>query len=300
MARSVPVPQPQAVPLPLSALSGAHRQVPLRLGLAGDPGPTSRAGLLLTTKAQAWRLPLILHPFPETGLTPAALLAEARTAQLSALHLIGPLTEAMLPLLDDLSPMARQQGAVDLILFRNGQATGVNTGAWARKRAMTRFLAPLPRAQALLLGAGLRGRAAACALASAGVKSIAIFDPRRDRALALSLFLTQGSGMRSTTLPSLDSFCDRRFDGIIRAIPHAMPNALIRPGNLSPRHWIIDTDPEGSGLTELAGTLGCNHLSGRDIAQLQARRLLDHLTSATQQPTSEGLRTARPFPYRRL
>ncbi|RII38040.1 hypothetical protein DL237_13950 [Pseudooceanicola sediminis] len=292
-------PQTSALPSPQAALVTPRRNAPLRLGLAGRPAARLQAEGILLAKAAAWRQPLTLHHFADDD-APAALLHRARAAGLDALHVTGALTETMLPLLDQLSPVAQQQHSVDLILFQGGLSFGVNAAAWAHKRAITRFLAPLPHDHALLLGAGRRGRAAACALASAGVRKLAIYDPRRDRALALSLFLTQGSGMRSVTLPSLDSLCDHRFDGIIRAMPAATPTALDRPCNLSPRHWVIDTGQETSALTAQARTLGCRALSGGDLAQLLARRLLDHLTPATTQPASGPLRTQRPFPYRNL
>lgn len=302
------IPPPKDAPPRPSNHTARHRQARLPLGIAGTPDALAHVEALLSTKARTFHLPLILHPFPLTRESTAEeVLRAARDANLNALHVSGPLCENLPPLLDHISPLALQQGSTDLILFRGGVTHGVDTAGWARKQAFTRFLAPRKRDHALLIGAGQPGRAAALALASAGVKSLAIFDPDRSRALELSLFLTQGSGVRSITLPGLDSLCDRRFDGIISAMPtlpdetrDAAPRARTRPGNLSPRHWVIDTSPQDSGLTDCARRLGCPHINLTDLDQLQARRLLDHLTSANAQPTSQGLRTARPFPYRAL
>ncbi len=83
--------------------------------------------------------------------------------------------EAVIPHLDELTPLARAMGAVNIIKkMRNGTLAGDNTNGVGYARSLEALLATLGKslrgAQVLILGAGGSGRAIAFALAESGAR----------------------------------------------------------------------------------------------------------------------------------
>jgi shikimate dehydrogenase len=123
------------------------------------------------------------------AVTPADL--GAAIEGLRALGFIGvnvtiPHKEAVLPLLDEVAPTARQVGAVNTIVNRGGRLIGYNTDGWG-------FISSLEEAgirpqgmPTVIFGAGGASRAIVIHLALAGVQSITISNRTIDRAEALA------------------------------------------------------------------------------------------------------------------
>src|SRR5436190_12296533 len=99
------------------------------------------------------------------------LLAAARTAGFAGLNITHPFKEAVIPLIDSLSPEAAEIGAVNTVVIdKNGRTMGHNTDRSGFRHA---FQDELGEASArdkdiLLLGAGGAGRAVAFALMDMG------------------------------------------------------------------------------------------------------------------------------------
>ncbi|HEX2545975.1 MAG TPA: shikimate dehydrogenase, partial [Ramlibacter sp.] len=122
------------------------------------------------------------------GLLPT-LLAAARVMGFCGLNITFPCKQAVVPLLDELSPQARDMGAVNTVVVRDGRLHGHNTDgsgwAWGFRRA-------LPDADlrcVALLGAGGAGSAIADAACRMGVQELRIFDADTARAQALAVAL---------------------------------------------------------------------------------------------------------------
>ncbi|GAP08023.1 shikimate dehydrogenase [Anaerolinea thermolimosa] len=135
-----------------------------------------------------------LMPVPPADSTAlAALLQQVRNGQLQGLNVTIPHKQAVLPLLDELSPTARAIGAVNTLWMREGRLVGENTDApgfladlYAR---LGDHLADKARERcAWLLGAGGSARAVAFALASEGWR-VVIAARRLEQAEALALSL---------------------------------------------------------------------------------------------------------------
>jgi shikimate dehydrogenase len=114
-------------------------------------------------------------------------LREARALGMGGLNLTVPLKEAVLPLLDAVTPEARRIGAVNTIIFhpRNRRAVGDNTdgrGFLAAIRGRVR----LRGARAVIVGAGGSARAVGCALVAAGAARIVIANRTAARAERLA------------------------------------------------------------------------------------------------------------------
>jgi len=160
---------------------------PLLAGLIGDPVTHSRSPLL----HNAAFAKLGIHAHYELWPTSAPELT-ARINSLRAPHILGanvtlPHKIAVLELLDRLDPLAQLIGAANTIIREaDGSLTGANTDAPA-------FLASLreeggydPAGQTIvILGASGAARAAAMALAGAGVARLVIANRTIERAEAL-------------------------------------------------------------------------------------------------------------------
>jgi len=103
-----------------------------------------------------------------------------------------PYKETVLPLLDSLDELARQIGAVNTVVNKEGKLSGYNTDAEGFLRALRQEGGFEPRGKrVVLLGAGGVAKAAGFALARAGVKSLAITDIVGERAQGLTSSLRQ-------------------------------------------------------------------------------------------------------------
>ena len=162
----------------------------LRLGILGYPlshsaSPAFQQAALdhlgLDARYEAWEVE------PER-------LAE-RVRQLRGPDLLGfsvtvPHKEAIMPLLDAVDDTARDIGAVNTVVCRDGRLVGANTDQEGFLTALREEGAYEPRgASALLLGAGGAARAVAYALLAEGAARVAIANrsPERARVLAEEL-----------------------------------------------------------------------------------------------------------------
>ncbi|MET0152288.1 MAG: shikimate dehydrogenase [Candidatus Binatia bacterium] len=138
---------------------------------------------------------------------PAALeeaIEGVRALGFAGLNVTVPHKEAVLSLLDDLSPAARAIGAVNTVVRCGDRLKGENTDGPGFLRAVAR-LGFRPRGKrAVVLGAGGSARAVAWALGGAGISRLTILNRSPKRAAALAARVRRGCG--ATVLVSgLDS-----------------------------------------------------------------------------------------------
>lgn len=128
-------------------------------------------------------------------VTPAELpeaVARVRRGALSGLSVTLPHKESILPLLDDVHPLAARIGAVNCVA-RNaaGAVQGFNTDLQGFRLALEEGGERLAGTRLVLLGAGGAGRAAAFAAVAAGGKSLVIANRDPERAFRLGLELVE-------------------------------------------------------------------------------------------------------------
>jgi len=127
----------------------------------------------------------------ETWATPADELVE-RIESLRADDVLGanvtvPHKQAVMPLLDEILPVAESIGAVNTIINREGFLIGANTDAGGFTRSLeqeARFTAA--RKRALIVGAGGAARAVAFGLAWEGVSELVFVNRTPERASELA------------------------------------------------------------------------------------------------------------------
>jgi shikimate dehydrogenase len=155
-------------------------------GVLGDPIEHSLSPVMQNAAFAAASLPHVYLRYRVPVVALPRALAEARALRMGGLNLTVPLKEAVLPLLDAVTPEASRIGAVNTIVFRrDGRIVGENTDGQGFLRAL-RGRIRIRGARAVLVGAGGSARAVAVALARAGCASITIANRTLARAERLA------------------------------------------------------------------------------------------------------------------
>jgi shikimate dehydrogenase len=201
-----------------------------------------------------------------------ALLDGVRRLGFAGVNVTFPYKEAVVGLLDELSPGAAAVGAVNTVVVRDGRLVGHNTDATGFARAARDLVADSGPGAVAVIGAGGVGKAIACALARLGVAEIRIFDTDRAKADHLAALLREHNGILVV---------DRAEDalrgavGLVNATPVGMlpsqdtpvPDALLHD-----RLWVADAvyTPLWTPLLMAAKARNARVMTGRDLAIYQA------------------------------
>jgi shikimate dehydrogenase len=203
-----------------------------------------------------------------------ALLTAARIMGFAGLNITYPCKQAVLPLLDELSPEAKAMGAVNTVVNQGGRLVGHNTDgsgwAWGFRRA-------LPDADlrcVVLLGAGGAGSAIAHAALGLGAAQLRIVDTDSARAGALAQALNAQHGARAIAQPNAAQTLEGAT-GLIHATPTGMaklPGLPIPAALLRPSLWVSEVVyfPIETALLQTARALGCRTVNGGTMAVGQA------------------------------
>ncbi|MBI4805082.1 MAG: shikimate dehydrogenase [Desulfovibrio sp.] len=124
----------------------------------------------------------VAFPTPPERLE--AIIQAVRTLPVSGLSVTIPHKEAVIPLLDSVSPLATQTGAVNTLVWEDHALVGHNTD-------VAGFVSPLLErehipASALVLGAGGAAKAVLAGLFDIGVRNVTVANRNVERATALA------------------------------------------------------------------------------------------------------------------
>ena len=203
-----------------------------------------------------------------------ALLSAARIMGFAGLNITYPCKQAVVPLMDELSPEARAMGAVNTVVVRSGRLIGYNTDgpgwAWGFRRV-------LPRADldcVVLLGAGGAGSAIAHAVLRLGARQLRIVDTDPARASALADALNARYDARATAHSDAAQAL-AGATGLIHATPTGMaklPGLPLPAALLRPSMWVSEIVyfPIETELLKTARALGCPTVDGGTMAVGQA------------------------------
>jgi shikimate dehydrogenase len=167
------------------------------------------------------------------------LLTAAERLGFAGLNITHPCKQSILPLLTDLSEDARELGAVNTVLFRDGnRRVGHNTDWWGFAESFRRGLPGARLNRVVQIGAGGGGAAVAYAALLLGVQRLSIFDldTTRARDVASRLSVRFGQGTAVTCADMTEAMAEA--DGLIHATPTgmakypglALPEQLLHPG----------------------------------------------------------------------
>ena len=285
------------------------------LGLTGYPlthslSPQLHAAALRSLALIGeYRLYPIL-PEDQPGL--GGLLNSLRTGELDGLNVTLPHKEAVIPWLDELSPVARSVGAVNTVFRRDGRLFGENTdvpGFWADLEkhffsdpgtSVRGRCAQEAQKKALVLGAGGAARAVVFALNAHGWQ-VTLAARQRDQAERLIQSLGQVPGIASPRpelleAGALEPFLDD-YGLIVNATPVGMepdidhspwPKGLPFPRAASVYDLIYN--PGETLLLRQARAAGLRAVSGLGMLVEQAALSFEIWTGRV--PSREGMWTA--------
>jgi quinate/shikimate dehydrogenase (NAD+) len=252
----------------------------LLLGLIGSSIQASRSPALHEREGSEQGLRTIyklidletLHLGPDS--LPELLLG-AKRAGFTGLNITHPCKQAVIPLLDELSPDARALGAVNTVVLKDGKCTGHNTDWWGFAENFRRFLPDATRDRVVQLGAGGAGAAVAHAALTLATGRLTIFDVEKERArrLASDLCVRFGTGRAEAGEDLVASLAEA--SGLIHCTPTGMVNhpGLALPEKLlRPALWVAEIVyfPLETELLRVARALGCRTLNGGGMAVFQA------------------------------
>ena len=159
------------------------------LGLLGAPISHSASPSMHEAAAHALGLRAHYQLVEVAGADENALrrlLVSMREIGFAGTNVTFPYKEAVIGLVDELSPEARSIGAINTIVFRDGRLLGSNTDASGFSRIIRPYLADAGPGPIALIGAGGVGRAIFHALQGLSPPEIRLFDHDGARMEALA------------------------------------------------------------------------------------------------------------------
>lgn len=153
-----------------------------RLGIIGDPvehsiSPAMQQPALdelgLPIRYERWHTPLAELP---------ARIDSLRSNDVLGANVTVPHKQAVIELIDEVSPLAQAAGAVNTIVNRDGRLFGDNTDVYGFRLSLTGTIADASTRNAVILGAGGASRAVVLALHEIGVPKLTIVNRRPERA----------------------------------------------------------------------------------------------------------------------
>ena len=203
-----------------------------------------------------------------------ALLAAARIMGFAGLNITYPCKQAVLPLLDALSPEAEAIGAVNTVVNAEGRLVGHNTDASGWSWGFRRALPDADLRCVVLLGAGGAGSAVADAVLRLGAAQLRIVDADGQRAQKLAARLNARHGGRAQGSTDVAGAMEGAT-GLIHATPTGMaklPGMPLAPTLLRPSLWVSEIVyfPIKTELLKAARAIGCRTVDGGTMAVGQA------------------------------
>ncbi|HVE73552.1 MAG TPA: shikimate dehydrogenase [Mycobacteriales bacterium] len=144
----------------------------MRAAVLGSPIQHSLSPLLHRAAYRALGLDWAYDAVEITAPELAGYL-EGLGAEWAGLSLTRPLKEVALPLMDEVTPLARQVAAVNTVVLQGGSRLGDNTDVHGLSAAI-RALDIAPGGRAVVLGGGATARAALVALAERDCAAVAV------------------------------------------------------------------------------------------------------------------------------
>jgi len=203
------------------------------------------------------------------------LLTAAQRMSFTGLNITFPAKQAIIPLLDELSPEASGIGAVNTVVLKDGKRVGHNTDCLGFAEGFRRGMREAKRDRVVQMGAGGAGAAVAHALLLEGVQQLSIFDVEPARAQALADNLNQHFPGQPAQAGSDLPTALAEADGLVNTTPMGMaklPGMPVPKSTLRPALWVAEIVyfPLETELLREARALGCRTLDGGTMAVFQA------------------------------
>jgi shikimate dehydrogenase len=236
---------------------------------------------LIYTIIDSHNLPLAASDLPD-------VLRWAPTLGYRGLNVTYPFKQEIVQHLDRLSDEARVLGAVNTVVFENGQTSGYNTDCSGFRRSFERSFSDAPRDRVVQLGAGGAGSAVAHAMLTIGARHLTLVDLDTDKAkqLADRLAVEFGVSRVSVGLSSDLAALLAEAEGVINTTPVGMahhPGSPVPASCLREDMWVADIvyRPTDTALLRAARAVGAQTLHGGGMTVFQAVAAFEYFTGTT-------------------
>jgi shikimate dehydrogenase len=219
------------------------------------------------------------------------LLEGIRRLGFAGINVTFPYKEAVVDLLDELSPGAAQIGAVNSVVVCDNRLIGHNTDTTGFARAVSQLVTASSHGAVAIVGAGGVGKAIAFALAGLGVAELRIFDSEPNKATSLAAQLE--GHVKARMISSVEDAL-RDVVGVVNGSPVGMlpsratpvPDSLLHAGL-----WVADAvySPLWTPLLTAAKAKGAAVMTGRELAIYQAADAFELFTGLVPSATEMGI-----------
>ena len=255
-------------------------------GIMGCPVEHSLSPIMHNAAFEALGIHAVYVPFlvkPE-DLGKAAL--SLRALGISGINVTVPHKGAVIEFLDELDPSAKQTGAVNTIVQKNGKLHGHNTDAAGFLLSLHKdgHFDPAGK-KVVILGAGGAASAVAVALAGAGVRRIVIANRNKARAEILAKRV-QRNFDRETLPVALDEsralyWLIRESDLLVNATSVGLKGSErlgINPNGLHRKLFVFDLVYRETALLKMAKRRGLKCMDGLGMLVSQGARSFEIFT----------------------
>jgi shikimate dehydrogenase len=156
-----------------------------RLGIIGDPVDHSLSPALQGAALTGTGVAGAYERWPTAAADLAARVASVRALDVLGANVTVPHKEAVVGLLDGITPLAARVGAVNTLVRRGDRLLGDNTDVFGFVGALAHHVPDLPGRTVVILGAGGASRAVLVGLESMGAARIVVANRDVDRARRL-------------------------------------------------------------------------------------------------------------------
>jgi len=217
------------------------------------------------------------------------LLTAAKRLGFDGLNVTHPCKQAILPLLDELSPDAEALGAVNTVVVSNGRMTGHNTDWFGFAENFRRNMQGASLGRVVQFGAGGAGSAVAYALMKLGVQDLTIMDVDLAKAQSVVDGLSPRFVERRLRAGRDVAAAVAAADGIVNATPIGMdkyPGTPLPTVLLRPSHWVAEIVyfPLETELLRVARALRCRTVDGGGMAIFQGTEAFRLFTGISPDP----------------
>lgn len=271
-----------------------HQKSSFLVGLIGSGIAASRTPPMHEAAADAAGIRYLYQKIDLTELKLGAealpdLLTAAKRMGFDGLNVTHPCKQAIIPLLDELSPDAKALGAVNTVVVKSGRMIGHNTDWFGFAENFRRNMQDASLGRVVQFGAGGAGAAVAFALMKLGVRELTIIDvdPAKAQNLVdgLSPRLAEGRLRVGQDVAAAVAAAD----GIVNATPIGMdkyPGTPLPTPLLRPDLWVAEIVyfPLETALLRTARAIGCRTVDGGGMAIFQGTEAFRLFTGISPDP----------------
>jgi shikimate dehydrogenase len=195
------------------------------------------------------------------------------------LSLTMPLKRAVLPLLDEVTPLVSQVGAANTVVIDRGRLLGDNTDVGGVVEALA-GVGCTQVTDAVIVGAGATAESTLVALQSLGLRSLRVLARSAERALPL-VQRAESADIAATAVGLLDERDPRPVDLLVSTLPGdagvTLPEQLLTTSAVV---FDVAYDPWPSPLLARAEQLGATTVDGLALLAAQAALQVEAMTGS--------------------